>query len=254
MAGYVSASRKLRILVVEDLKQWREPIVRLFAGHLVVSAATFEEAENHVEPGGILYDVAIVDLNLITPEDDVEDNVGGDMLGGEILMRLRQNYPSTLRIALTGSPPKGPLIKNLVERYQVYDFFMKDNMDLSDLRDRVLESPAAQAAVLDAAPATPEVEQVKAGQLDRLREWAQPRRMRMRQSIGGLQGRVQFADRADAGDPAKEALKARLEDLETERDDLDRECAKVETMLAQARTMAEVTQVVAEIDRLIEEP
>lgn len=248
----MSANRKLRILVVDDDENWRGLIGRLFSEHLVERAATFDEAAKHVEPGGLTYDVAIVDLNLITPED----NVRGDMLGGEILLRLRRNYPSTLRIALTGSPPKGALIKNLVRKYQVYDFFMKGHMDLSDLRDLVLESPAAQAAVLDAAPAAPEVEQAKAGQLDKLRRWAQPRRSRLRQAIEDLQNKLRFAGRAstDTGASAEEALKAKLNGLAAEREELDRECARIETVLAHARTLEEVTRVAEEIDRLIEEP
>ena len=235
----MSVSR-LRILVVEDLKQWREPIGRLFSEHLVDLAGNFDEAAKRVAPGGIPYDVAIVDLNLITTEEDVR----GDMLGGEILLRLQRYYPATLRIALTGSPPRGALIKNLVRKYQVYDFFMKGNMDLADLRDLVLDSPAAKAAAVATTPVAPEVQQAKAEQLQRLRQWAQPRRAELRQAIEDLQNKRRFAGRApQKGPSAEEALKSTLADLGTERDALDRECARTEEMLAQATTLADVALV-----------
>jgi len=225
----------------------------LFADHVVDSARTFEDAAKRVQPGGISYDVAIVDLNLI---DDPADQVSGDMLGGEVLLMLRQNHPSTLRIALTGSPPRGALRKGLVDRYQVYDFFMKGHMDLHDLRALVLDSPATKAAALAAAPAAPEVEREKTEQLDRLHRWAQVRRAQLRQAVEDHQDGLRFAGRTrstEKGAAAEEALKSSLEDLAAKREALDSRCASAEAMLAAAATAADVARVADQIGRLMVE-
>jgi CheY-like chemotaxis protein len=242
------------LLVVDDDEEWSGLITRLFAGHVVDSAGTFEDASKRVQPGGTPYDLAIVDLNLL---NDPADQVSGDMLGAEILLMLRQNYPSTLRIALTGSPPRGALRKGLVDKYQVYDFFMKGHMDLHDLRDLVMDSPAAKAAALEASPAVPEVEREKAAQLDRLRQWSQVRRAQLRQAIEDRQNELRFAGRTrpkERGAAAEEALRSALDRLGGQLEALVSECAGAEALLAGAQTMEDVARAAERIDRLMGEP
>ena len=133
-----------RILHVDDDKSWRELIKRRLGDHHIDSAGSQQEAIRllKTEPA---YDVALVDLNLMTDSD-------GE--GGEVLDYLKMRHPSTRRILVTGNPPGGPMRKNMFDRYDVVDILIKRDMNLADLR-RVVEEAIAEGSSEPSQP--PEV-------------------------------------------------------------------------------------------------
>jgi hypothetical protein len=252
MAGNVSASRKVKILAVENDPEWLGLILRLFSDHVVKPIRYYPDALQVVEPGNMVYDVAIVDLNLI----DQPDKWSGDMLGGEVLLKLYENHPSTFRIALTGAPPKGPLLRGLVERYHVDEFFMKGHMDGADLRGLVLGSPAAKAAAQE--PARPGVQVQMAEQLDRLRAWAEVRQAQLTQQMEDKQNELRFAGRTRAGGKGaavdEAALTSAIDRLAAQLAALPGACARIEAMLEGAQSAKDVARASREIDHLIGGP
>jgi CheY-like chemotaxis protein len=117
-----------RILHVDDDEEWRQLIKSRLGDHHVDSAESLQEAISLLQAGPP-YDVALVDLNLATNNDQQ----GGDLLD---LMRIR--YPSTFRVLVTGSPPAGSVRRNVFERYGVEEIIIKRDLDMPDLR-RVVE-------------------------------------------------------------------------------------------------------------------
>ena len=124
-----------RILHVDDDESWRQLIKRRLGDHHIDSAESLQEAIGLLQTESP-YDVALVDLNLVTDSDHE---------GGELLDLMRIRYPFTRRILVTGSPPGGPMRKNIFDRYDVVDILIKRDMDTSDLR-RVVEEAIAQGS------------------------------------------------------------------------------------------------------------
>jgi hypothetical protein len=247
----------LKILAVENDPEWLGLVLRLFPDHVVKPVRYYADALPIVEAESMVYDVAIVDLNLIDPPAHrPPGHRHRDMLGGELLVKLYEDHPSTLRIALTGAPPSGPLRQGLMDRYHVDEFFMKEDLDLADLRRVVLDSPAAKAAARE--PAAPGVEAQIADQRDKLQAWADVRRALLNEQMEDHQydlravGRIE-ADGKEAGvDEA--ALRAAIEHVADQLAAIPGECARIEAMLDGARSVADVAQAGREIDRLMGTP
>lgn len=245
------AVRKLRILAVENDPEWLELILLLFPDHLVKPIRYYADALPIVEAENMAYDAAIVDLNLLDPPSRGRR----DMLGGELLRRLYELHPSTLRIALTGVPPRGPMLQRLVGRYHVDEFFMKEDMDPDDLRNLVLDSPAAKAAALE--PAIPGVEAQVADQRDRLQAWAEVRQAQLTKQRDEHEvdlktvGRIE-SDGAAVRDAAD--LRASIEQVTAQLAAIPGECARIGQILDGAQSIADVTRAAREIDRLLGAP
>jgi hypothetical protein len=217
----------------------------------------YEDALPIIEDDNMAYGVAIVDLNLIDPPaHQPPGHRRRDMLGGELLQKLYEDHPSTLRIALTGAPPSGPLLQNLVARYHVDELFMKMNLDLADLRRVVLDSPAAKAAAQK--PAVPGVEAQIADQRDKLQAWAEVRRALLNQQMEDHQydlravGRIE-ADGKGAG-VNEAAVRAAIERVADQLAAIPGDCARIEAMLDGAQSAADVARAGREIDRLMGTP
>jgi CheY-like chemotaxis protein len=120
--------RVARILHVEDNADWQELIRRRLKDHHVDSAGSQEQAVDYLQRGA-KYDLALVDLNLETDSD---------LGGGEVLDLLRNVYPDTRRVVVTGSPPAGSVRANVFERFDVEEIIIKGQLDTPDLR-RVVE-------------------------------------------------------------------------------------------------------------------
>jgi hypothetical protein len=253
----VSASRKVKILVVENDPEWLGLVLLLFQDHVVKPIRDYADALSIVEAGNMVYDVAIVDLNLIDqPADRPLGHRRRDMLGGELLLKLYMEHPSTLRIALTGAPPSGGLRQNLVDRYHVYEFFMKEDLDPADLRKVVLDSPAAKAALLE--PAVPGIEAQIADQRDRLHAWAEVRQAQLSQQLDDHQNDLRAAGRIKTAGPeaaADEAdLRSAIERVTAQLAAIPGDCARIEEMLDEAQSPADVAQAAQQIDRLLGMP
>jgi CheY-like chemotaxis protein len=117
---------------VDDDELWRHLIKSRLGDHHVDSAGSLQEAISILQAESP-YDLALVDLNLVTDSD----HQGGDLLE---LMKIR--YPATRRILITASPPAGSARKN-IDRYEVFDIIAKSDMATPDLR-RVVEEAIAQ--------------------------------------------------------------------------------------------------------------
>lgn len=252
--GNVSASRKLKILAVENDPEWLELLLLLFPDHVVKPIRHYADALPMVEAENMVYDVAIIDLNLIDPP--ANQSLGHrrrDMLGGELLLKLHEDHPSTLRIALTGTPPTGPLLRGLVARYHVDELFMKEELDPADLRRVVLDSPAAKAAARE--PAVPGIEALRADQRDRLLAWAEVRQALLSRQLKDHQSDLLAAGRIEMGDTEDEAdLRSAIERLTAQLAAIPSDCARIEAMLDEARSAAEVARAAREIDRLMGAP
>jgi hypothetical protein len=256
VAKKISAGRKLNILVVENDPEWLALVFRIFSEHVVKPVRYYPDALQIVAAKNMVYDVAIIDLNLLDPPTQRAPSHRRDMLGGELLQILYEEHPSTFRIALTGAPPSAPLLQGLVDRWHVDEFLMKGDMDLADLRNLVLESPAAKAAARD--PAERGVEMQKADQLARLAAWAEVSQAELSQRIEGLQddlrshGRFRADGRGAEADEA--ALRSALARLARRQTAVAHECAGIEAMLADAQSAADVSQAARQIDRMIGSP
>jgi hypothetical protein len=253
----VSASRKLKILAVENDPEWLGLILLLFPDHVVKPIRYYADALPIVEADNMVYDAAIIDLNLIDPPPHRPlGHRHRDMLGGELLQKLYEGHPSTLRIALTGTPPGGPLLQGLVARYHVEEFFMKEDLDLADLRRVVLNSPAAKAAARE--PAVRGVEAQVAEQRERLQAWADVRGAQLDQQLEDDRQDLRAAGRMRAdGKQAgmdEAALQAAIERVAGQLAAIPGDCARIEGMLNSAGSAVDVARAAREIDRLMVAP
>jgi CheY-like chemotaxis protein len=120
----------MRILLVENSPEWQDSIRRGLPDHDVDLAPSYDEALALLDVGPE-YALAIVDLNL----NDSESYNPLDMLGGDVLEHLRENYPSTRRIALTASP--SGTVRQIFERYDIDDLLLKQSLTIAELRKAV---------------------------------------------------------------------------------------------------------------------
>jgi CheY-like chemotaxis protein len=120
----------MRILLVENSPEWQDSIRRGLPDHEVDMAPSYDEALAFLDVGPE-YALAIVDLNL----NDSGTYSPLDMLGGDVLEHLRDNYPSTRRIALTGFP--SATVHEIFERYDIDDLLLKQSLTIADLRKAV---------------------------------------------------------------------------------------------------------------------
>ena len=107
-----------RILHVDDDKFWRDLVTNLFPDHRVDSVGSLAEAIALLDSGPA-YAVALVDLHL------TDDN---DTQGGDLLDKLRYNYPSTIRIVVTGNPPAGSVHQRILRRYAAEELIIKSTI------------------------------------------------------------------------------------------------------------------------------
>ncbi len=71
-----------------------------------------------------------------------------DRLGKNLLAHLRDEYPSTPRIALTGAPPGA--VRGLIETYGLTELLLKQSMNMSELGEaveRALENVASELSL-----------------------------------------------------------------------------------------------------------
>lgn len=224
-----------RILHVEDEPEWTSLTRQALADHRVDCAETYNAALSFLQEHPP-YDLALVDLNLVS------DN---DLLGGEILDLLRARYPMTRRIVVTGSPPKGAVRTNIFERYGVEEIIIKGALSLPDLR-RVVEDALSRGP-----NEVPQDVKLRRSELrQRLRDWRRDRealsriRLRMQEANEFLRN----AGRAH-GQSARRA-KDELDELRSNQETFQQECAALEARLDGIRSMDDTMSALAELERL----
>jgi CheY-like chemotaxis protein len=198
-----------RILLVENDPEWLDSIPRSLPHYNVDLAPSYNEALRCID-SGVVYDVAIVDLNLI----DSADRNSFDLLGGEILLVLRQKVPATRRIALTAFPP-GAVREQVFDRYAAH-------------------LPANARALRSAL-------------WEDFRSWRDHRVLLLEQHKRMLRNDLRASSHgpADGGDSS-----AGLSALESRRSAFDQDCSRVEAMLGSIGGVERIPAVSQEIDRL----
>lgn len=215
-----------RILLIEDDSEWLELITRALPEYTVDRAQSYGEAIALLG-SGVTYDVAIVDLNLL--------DGAHDQLGGRILEIMRDSYPSTSRIALTGGPLTA--VKAVFDEYALDDLLLKgsdgvllkDKIDLAVLRNVVKNALRQRGPddVLDNLLV--EEREIRNGVLS----WRSNALQRMAPRMRTLENDV-----ADAGRVGKQAANsaAELEALKARMQDLEAKCSEILELLSNMRS------------------
>jgi CheY-like chemotaxis protein len=180
---------------------WLDLICQALPGHKVAQAQSYNEAIELLA-GAVTYHVAIVDLNLLT------DNDG---LGGELLKMMRESYPSTRRIALTGATPTSA--RALFRQYDLYDLLLKENMVLQVVREVV---KTAAEGVADDVPANRRIEQAEIR--NKVLSWKSSTLLMLDQRMLAARDEISEAEllgtRADGAEQELRALEVRKQELE----------------------------------------
>ena len=206
----------MRILIVDDDLEWLGLLTRLFPGHIVDAVQSFAEALKRVETPDHHYDVAVVDLNLLSDDD---------RLGGDILGTLYQNSPSTLRIAVTGTP-EGSMRLDVLDEYHVEDVFIKGGK-LARLRQIVLGRPSPVAPDMSTDPT---LEKLQAGLREKVQALKKAVLGALNQQIADQQNDLRSSGRERSGVEERH-LTVELDRLRALRDAFVAECAGVEANL-----------------------
>ncbi|MGH3615541.1 MAG: response regulator [Pseudonocardia sp.] len=224
-----------RILYVDDDPFWTNILRKALRDHDVNVAASLQEALDSLQLArSNPYDLALVDLNLIS---------NSDQLGGEILDAIRSRYPSTRRVVITGSPPSGSVRRNILDRYGVQEIILKAQGYLPDLR-RVVED----ALSLDPDDVPTDVQRLRSDLRDRLY-------VKRRDAIEQADARI-----GAVGHYAHNAAKLHDESGRRAREELDRatrwrdriiaKCAELDRAVDEARSAGEATTLAERLDSL----
>jgi CheY-like chemotaxis protein len=244
-----------RILLVEDDEEWVYLIRESLPQHMVETAESYDGAMEALRQG-VVYDVAIVDLNLVKPPDQGTAERFGDtildMLGGDILKLLREEYPQTRRIAVTGLASGG--VREILEDYHLDDLLLKGNMTVPAVRKAVRK---AIERASDGIPPEVRAEQSRlradfgpwcaetARRLDEHRRQLTSDIERDRRSAGRLTSQESAVLREKLSQ-----LEAQLTELQTHHETLDRGRIRIDAELASMRTAEDGAAIRAEIDTL----
>jgi len=244
-----------RILLVEDDGEWVYLIREALPQHVVDTADSYDEAMKALRQS-VIYDVAIVDLNLVKPPSPgAPMKIGGtirDMLGGRVLDLLRKKYPQTRRIALTGLPPGK--VREILVRYAVDDLLLKGDMTVPAVQE-VVRAAIERASNGISAEVRAEQAQLQAdfGQL--CAETARQLDEQIRRLTSDIErdrrssGRLAPQESAALLQKTSE-LQAQVAELAGHREVLDSGRARIDAMLASIRTAEDSVAIRAEIDAL----
>jgi CheY-like chemotaxis protein len=180
-------------------------------------AGSYREALDLLRDG-TPYDVAIVDLNLISPSVV-------DQLGRKFLRLLRDYNPSTPRIAVTGAPPGA--VGSLVTDYGLTELFLKQVMTLAEMRegvDKALQSVAGDLSL--------DLREARGDRWDEFATWRQ-----------SMRHRIDRKTKNPDAEPRNAAHEASREAFESD-------CAGVAATLANVRNKADLDAAVREYTAL----
>lgn len=219
------------VLLVDDEGVWLDLIRRALPQYEVSEAPTYEKAIDLLR-SGVTYDVAVVDLNLLPS--------GDDMLGGELLKLIKEDYPSTRRIALTGWTPSA--VKAVFDEYGVDDLLLKDKMRLSVVRQVV------RAAVERTGGDVPDgLKDEKLTVWRSFRTWNDAMLQQLSQQEQTLKNDLREARRLGV---ATESSGSQLADLAAAKASLEKACSRFATMVNTVRSPADMEQVSEQFELL----
>lgn len=184
-----------RILHVEDDETWRHLIKSRLVEHRVDSAQSLEEAVKLLRENPP-YDLALVDLNL-------QGNF--DLRGGEILDLLREQYPQTRRVVMTGRPPPGSVRRNVFDKYDVDEIMIKGTLETPDLFRIVLQALSKSEEEL-----SPELKLQRSELRVRHGEWSRQEQAKLEEEVRSRKEHVYDARKVSgvSGQRAKDAVQA----------------------------------------------
>jgi DNA-binding NtrC family response regulator len=126
---------KKQILFVDDMGNWRQVIVTLLQNKYELTLATnYNEALTILRERGNDFALAILDVRL-------EDQETFNVQGVKLLRLIRENYPNTHVIMLTGYPES--VREKIKEYYKPNAFLSKVPLDIEELTntiDKLVES------------------------------------------------------------------------------------------------------------------
>jgi CheY-like chemotaxis protein len=220
------------ILLIDDEREWLELIRRALPEYDVDQAESYDDALALLG-GGAMYDVAIVDLNLL--------GIGSDGLGGALLEIMRDRYPSIRRIALTGR--RLTSVRTVFDRFDVDDLLLKDKtINLAVVREVV---EVALGRTNNDVPR--ELRAMKSEMLTSVRSWKEDILLGLDQRSRTLRNDV--SDAAREGKRAEDSAKE-LEALEAMSRNLETECSQLTKFVSGIRTDEEVMSAAQEFERL----
>ena len=218
------------ILLIEDDGVWRNLIRQALPDYDIHQAQSYENALTLLD-GGVIYDVAIVDLNLRGRVDNT---------GGRLLKIMRDRYPAIRLIALTGEPRTA--VRDPFDEYDIDDLLLKQNISLATLR-RVVEVALARTA----SDIPPDVQAKKSEVWNSFRLWNANILLALEQRARMLRNEV--SDAARTGNRADDSAR-KQKALETEKQYLETESSKVAALVAAISTDQDVIRASQEIERL----
>jgi CheY-like chemotaxis protein len=205
-----------RVLLVDNEADFLVLMSRALVDYEVEQAGSYEEALSLLEKGPP-FDVAVVDLNLVD---------SGDGLGRRILTKLRDESPTTKRIALTAWPPAA--LGNDIRLVDEYLF--KPEMSLSILRETVEAALAQVNENIDSDLKA--ARSVLSEEFRRLRDGAERKiAQRLRTLQNDRQAMNHMPDRRGGGARAKVALDARIAELASKREALRHACSRLDALI-----------------------
>ncbi len=230
-----------RILLVDNDQDWLDLIARSLPEHEVDTAISYDAGVQAIRSGSP-YDVAIIDLNLI----DSPNRYTKDELGGKILDMLRDEYPSTRRIALTADTPSS--VRQVLDKYDVHDLLLKKNMAFA-----VIGEAVKAALEGTSAPLAPGAQGLISDMRQDWRGWRHARAWQLDQQLQGLRNDLRSPAHGPAGASGGNAvasLQARLSALEALKKDFSQACSRVEAMMGRASSAGDIAAIRDEIGKL----
>lgn len=221
-----------RILYVEDDRMWRELVEGRLPDHHVDSAASLQEAVDLLQSGSS-YQVALVDLNLETDSD---------RLGGEILDLIQARYPNTRRIVVTGSPPPGPVRRNVFERYDAQEILIKRDMDIPELR-RVIEEAIGDE--LNVLPQSLRLQ--RSGLKQRFRDWEREQGLALRTQIQNAEEHLEDAGKVSV--PTRQRAQRTVDDAKAREVEFRMECRRLKDLIDTVSNGTELGETIEALDR-----
>jgi CheY-like chemotaxis protein len=222
-----------RIIYVEDGPEWIDIVRHALADHVVDFAMTWDEALVLLRSRDA-YDLAIIDWNL--EGDD-------DQTGGEVLDLLREDFPTTRRVVVTGSPPAGDLQLRIYDRYGVQGMIIKDKTRVRDLQlvvRRALNRPAKHI------PVRVDLEATKLQ--GRYREWRDRVLDEIRSHVIEAENAAQYSAPMPRSAEGASAALGRWQAL---RASLAAECSRLEELIATATTSDDVQAATGQLEEAI---
>lgn len=220
------------ILLIDDERDWLELIRRALPEYDVDQAESYDDALALLA-GGAIYDVAIVDLNLL--------EIGSDGLGGVLLELMRDRYPSIRRIALTGMGPTS--VRTVFDRFDVDDLLLKNKtINLAVVREVV---EVALGRTTNDVPR--DLRAKKSEMLTSVRSWKADILVRLDQRARTLRNDV--LDAAREGKRAEDSAKE-LEALDAMSRNLEAECSQLTKLVSSIRTDDDLMSATQEFERL----